>query len=319
MKSTMVRVPLLICLLLLTQIGVTLAEDDDSEDHPTGTLYLPPIRPGEVLPLVDAYTGMKIKDYAARVGLPASVREGLLAYCNEMGITQKFLELMEHPLETSDDGGVTNIKWTNKGITWGISRPEKHWFSNMHWLEPYDPDAERSMLTALGDSGFDEVFDAIGEFFDLETLTGHSLSFVAVTHATQKSYLHHDFTETGGKGFNIIVPLLVVDGSPPELEVADEDGVLYALPYDYHSAAVVGDDALHRTSAVDYRDRPGQMRMAATIYCGDINEENVEQFMKEYTPHVPELTEDELLEKRGLHWGNGARLPRTNEYDEEEF
>ena len=76
---------------------------------------------------------------------------------------------------------------------------------------------------------------------------------------------------------------------------------------------------MHRTSAVDYRDTPGQMRMAATIYCGDINEENVEQFMKEYTPHVPELTEDELLEKRGLHWGNGARLPRTNEYDEEEF
>jgi len=270
---------------------------------------LGPLEPNELVPLSFADNGETITPYAARLGLSPQLRTSLLGYCDRIGMTDLFREL------TSGDKAIQPGSEQEKVIlgrqNWYAIRPEKHWNSNMYWVEPMDDNAQEDFLSALAEAGFDAVLDAVGRYYALETMTCYSLSFVAVTHATDESFLHFDFQDTGGKGFNIIVPLILVPGSVPELEMQDVDGNLQQIPYEYNVAVVVGDDNHHRTSPVDYQ-QPGEMRMAATIYCADITADNVEFFLREYTPHEPVLDANDLLQRRGLHWGGGKRLPRWN-------
>lgn len=48
----------------------------------------------------------------------------------------------------------------------------------------------------------------------------------------------------------------------------------------------MGDGCVHATSACDYRHLK-KMRLAATIYVADVNEENVGNILNEYTQEYP--------------------------------
>ena len=88
-------------------------------------------------------------------------------------------------------------------------------------------------------------------------------------------FVHHDTTETEDKVFNIIIPLESVPNSPPELIITDSrDDTVGRLKYEDNVGVMIGDDVHHATSECDYRDNPGKMRFAATVYVADINERN---------------------------------------------
>lgn len=64
---------------------------------------------------------------------------------------------------------------------------------------------------------------------------------------------------------------------------------------------MMGDDAYHATSSVDYRPRK-EMRLAATVYIADVNEDNVEDIMAQYTQAFPPNDRDLLMSWAGRHW-----------------
>jgi len=274
-------------------------------------LYLPPLEPGEVMRIFrndDSET--PISEYGCRVGLPPQLRREILAYCDEVGMIDRIRKLLENPLD-SDEMKVFEMGSDH----WNAHRPPTHtWNSNMHWVEPYDDSTNQNFLKVLGRGGFDEVLDSMGKFFDLDGIYIFSISIISVSNAYGQSYLHHDFINTGGKGFNVIIPLISVENSPPELFVQDETTdyeTLYAIKYNDETAVVTADSFYHKTSPVDYDITKGEMRISATIYFGDINEDNIEEFVGDSTPIEPEDTRETLLEKSGSHWSpQGNRLPR---------
>jgi hypothetical protein len=128
----------------------------------------------------------------------------------------------------------------------------------------------------LKENGFLSVLDSIGDSLDLDGLTAYHLTFIVVSHC-ERGFLHHDTTGTGDKVFNVIIPLESVSGSPPELIITDsKDDSVGRLKYEENVGVMIGDDVNHATSECDYRDEPGKMRFAATIYIADINRDNTQ-------------------------------------------
>jgi hypothetical protein len=65
---------------------------------------------------------------------------------------------------------------------------------------------------------------------------------------------------------------------------------------------MMGDGAMHATSACDYRWNK-EMRLAATVYIADVNEQNYESIMDHYTQAYPPNDDvDLLLSWIGRHW-----------------
>ena len=83
--------------------------------------------------------------------------------------------------------------------------------------------------------------------------------------------------------------------------------------YVFNEASMIGDDAYHATSAVNYTATK-EMRMAATIYVADINDENIGPIMKDYTQKYPPKGDFEfLLSLAGSHWRKNSdeyKLPQ---------
>jgi hypothetical protein len=75
---------------------------------------------------------------------------------------------------------------------------------------------------------------------------------------------------------------------------------------------MMGDGAIHATSACDYRYRR-EMRMAATVYVADVNDVNAVNVMNHYTQAYPPRDLDLLKSWIARHWKRGdpnKRLPK---------
>ena len=84
------------------------------------------------------------------------------------------------------------------------------------------------------------------------------------------------------------------------------------LKYQLNVATLLGDDAYHATSAVDYSNSK-EMRMAATVYIADIREDNVREILADYTQNYPPPDRQILLDMAGVHWmykNSDAQLPK---------
>lgn len=173
-----------------------------------------------------------------------------------------------------------------QGEKWYLQRPEKHWKSNLQWISPGENSAQQSYLEALSIAGFDDILAGIGETLGMDGLVAFHVTFIGVSYST-KGYMHYDVSETGAKAFNVIIPLILANETGPELDVQeselvdeDEDFLVGRYRYEYNVASMLGDDAYHATSAVDYRMNK-EFRMAATIYIADINDDNADSVMNE--------------------------------------
>lgn len=275
-------------------------EDWDAADpNPEGNFLREPLEPGALDYLYWKDTKEVVLQNAYRLGLPLSVRSTLLDYCEKTGIAN----ILRHV--TVEDNGLLPGQDTFvdiNGFNWFLQRPSKSWSSNLHWLSPSDMDAHDDYLQALTIAGFDDMIKSIGEQLGLDGLAVYHVTFIAVSQST-KGYIHTDVQRTGDKTFNVIVPLIKATDGTPELDVQSDDGDyrLGRYPYEVDVAALMGDRSWHGTSAVDYRVAK-EMRLAATIYITDVNEDNVESIMDQYTQHFPPSDPELLLGWSGRHW-----------------
>jgi hypothetical protein len=283
---------------------------DDPGDM--GAFLQPELKSGQIEPICWKSNGEPIADNAYLLGLSPKVRESLLHYCDEIGISEYFRDLTYrgNGLDFHDDE-----EKTFGGLKWHVQRPPMHWNSNMHWISPYNAETNLDFLQELGMAGFDEVLEQIGEHLDMDGLAVYHLSFIAVSHCSE-GFIHKDISGTGGKVFNVIIPLILAKDTGPEFDVAENDmnGLVGRLRYQYDVATMMGDNAFHATSAADYRTSR-EMRMAATIYIADINEENIDSIMDHHTQHYPPSDQPlVLLDMAGTHWKADDPSIRLPEY-----
>lgn len=270
------------------------------------------LQPNEICPMIPYGTKDPVSKYAFRMGLPKTVVPTLRKFVDDCGITDKFRILMT-------DGSLTHGQNEHSG-EWYIQRPSRKWNSTMHWISPGGEAAHLKYLHALSNSGFDQVLNAIGTTFGFDGLVCYHLTFIGVDYS-QDSFLHYDNKNTGGKVFNMIIPLYLADSDQShELELrSDDTSSIGGYKYRLNEAILVGDGVYHRTANADYR-ADKEVRIAATIYMADVNSQNVKQIMKDYTQHYPPRDSEMLLSKAASHWNASdvrSRLPRLQECDVE--
>ena len=274
---------------------------------------------GGISHVYDKHTDKIITPNALQINLPPQLTTGMLEYCNQRGITSLLRDLVtEHPLKVGTeeirslptnnniDSDLTEGNDSNSNsIDWLIQRPDKHWDSNMHWVSPPDEITQDDYLKMLFENGFDQVLNDLGTYLNMDGLVAYQLTFIGVSHC-ERGYLHHDFEDVQNKAFNIIIPLVCSSSTDtkdttPELLLQDDTlGLQYGYKYIKNIGIAVGDNAVHATAPCDYEG--GEMRMAATVYVADVNEENVEGIIENYTQEYPPVDEEYLLALRGLHW-----------------
>ncbi|KAI2503757.1 hypothetical protein MHU86_10738 [Fragilaria crotonensis] len=234
------------------------------------------------------------------MGLDPELTETLLEFCDETGITKAFWSLLvnDSPLVP---GSFSKIRLRDHD--WYIQRPGLKWASNTHWISPFDERTHIEFLKVLSKGGFDKVLHCIGKKFGFDGLVAYHLSFIGVSHCS-KGYMHNDITDVAGKGFNLIIPLILATDSGPELELEqwDNQAIIGKYKYKLNEANMVGDSVAHATAACDYLAK-GEMRMAATVYIADVNSENVEQVAAYFTQKYPPQDDfKHLLDRAGSHW-----------------
>ena len=272
-----------------------------------------PTQPGAIQ-TIQFLNGTQVHPYAVQIGLPESLTHTMKAYCDRVGITDLYRRVLMDPAHELRPG--SHRIWQSDGVDWYLQRPASKWKSNMHWLSANDEKAHARYMTLLAEGGFDQVLQALGEYFDLDGIDVYSVGFIGVTHCEQ-GFLHTDFENVDGKAFNVLIPLQLKDGSRPEFTVMgtasdDDDPIKATVHYEYNVALAVGDETLHGTGECDYRDTPGEMRMALSIYLADTNENNVESIIGDYTDPFPPAEPAYLLKNRGRHWkkDGSTRIPR---------
>ena len=177
----------------------------------------------------DKHGGKIVSQYAFQIGLPSQLVPTLLNYTSSLGIIDKFRELTTtSPIPYHDTGNATaDDRHNGQFITfgthrWYAQRPAKKWSSNMHWISPADEYTHEEYLHTLFTHGnFHELLDSIGKAIQLDGVVAYHLTFLAVSQSVE-GYLHHDTTETGGRVYNVIIPLLVEEDDDNDDD--DNDG-----------------------------------------------------------------------------------------------
>jgi len=281
-----------------------------ADPQPYGDFIASPLSTGHMAPIRWAESAEVVTPWAFRVGLHSRVRTVLLDYCNRMGITDilRHVTVQGNGLEAG-----TETHMDVQGDDWYLQRPDSNWRSNLHWFSPGAAPAHEHYLQALSVAGFDEILDGIGQHLGLDGLVAFHVTFIGVSHST-RGYLHHDVVETDGKVYNVIIPLILANETGPELDLQgwkpdlDEDDAYNSrvgrYRYEYDVASMMGDGAVHATSACDYRNTK-EMRMAATVYIADVNDKNIRNVMKHYTQAYPPKDLDLLKSWMGRHWKRG--------------
>ncbi|KAL7495124.1 hypothetical protein ACHAWT_009253 [Skeletonema menzelii] len=253
--------------------------------------------------------GNRISKNMYHVALPKALLQELRTYANDMGITDFYRGLIiDGP--SYNPGQEKSVTFQQQN--WMVHRPKSHWKSNMHWLSPADETAHDDYLTILSSGGFDQVLDSIGAYFNLDSLSAYHLSFIGVSQC-ERGFIHTDVNDSGVMAFNLIIPLMLVEGEGPELEIlSDDETTTRYYQYEYNVASMIGDGALHATASCDYMSK-GEMRLCATVYVGDIAATNVRNLLMSLTQAYPPVgNAKHLLDRAGDHWSKtdvSKRLP----------
>ena len=267
--------------------------------------------PGEIRN-VAFQNGTLLTDNLYAMGLPPLVRTTLLSFIEENGVMKTIREIKNNPMKEN----VTSDIAMNDG-KWSIRRPGDHWNSDMHWISPAEKKTQLKFLKALGDGGFDDTLHAWGTALGMDGLVCYQLTIMAVTKCSE-GYVHHDFEDTKGKSFAMLIPLLLNEDSEPELQVKDDaTEEMVDLKYEYNTGILLGDEAYHATSAIDYTGT-GKMRIMAIVYIADIRENNMEGIVEDLTQDYPPPDAERLLKSAGKHWVKPRHLPRSEDEEEDE-
>lgn len=339
------------CIVLLAWLcffafsGALANASNDDNNQNAAPLKPAPIRVGEVQHLqwatspgdTDASSDAAstesvsiVAPYSAHVRIPWTVTEGIRMYCHESGVFELFQELLM-TTGTNELAPGTNRTVQLDGVDWYVKRPsnDKEQESlppstttllpvcnNLHWLAASDEASRARLISVLAKTDFDQVLDGLGHFFELDGIDIYSLGFVAATHSVESAAMTPVFSDTWGKAFHMLIPVQVKQGSRPQVVVEASNGSTVAkIQYEYGVALVFGDDTKHGTGTFDFRDSPGEINIALSIYLSDTNEENVAAIVQsgghDQKPLPPEASQY-LLQHRGRHWkkDGSVRLER---------
>jgi hypothetical protein len=273
------------------------------------------LKPNEIAPMLLQGTDERLTENLYQANLPDELTTELLAFCDRMGITEKFRSLL---IDGPPHEPGHSEYMEQQGVSWYVQRPNKRFKSNMHWISPGDEGAQTKYLEALGAGGFDKFLKSLGNYLGMDGLVCYHLTFIGVTYS-RRSFVHYDFKKTDAKAFNVIIPLILVNDTNPELDVRSTDGnILAGYQYQHGEGSVIGDNAYHGTAAVNYVGT-GQMRMGATVYIADVNAGNVDGILADYTQAYPPRNATRLLSRAGIHWKRddpSKRLPTFGAPDE---
>jgi len=172
-------------------------------------------------------------------------------------------------------------------------------------------------LSALGDFGFDLAIKGIGERFGYDNMTCFHASYMGMTHC-DKSKMHSDIYATEDKSWNIVFPLITVEGTDPELDVLAEDiNTVIAVHYLKDIAYAMGDFGYHQTRPSDYFDPERDsvdggsgtppLRVVFGAYCSQIDTTNIAVIRQIYDGDDPAPFADQfkVLPMGEAHWEKG--------------
>ena len=92
----------------------------------------------------------------------------------------------------------------------------------MHYVSVWSESARKDIFAALGNAGFDIAISGIGEHFGHDNMACFHASYMGVTHC-DKAEMHSDTYNTDDKSWNVVFPIITVEGTDPELDVMLED------------------------------------------------------------------------------------------------
>jgi hypothetical protein len=272
------------------------------------------LQPGEIRHLTWKHNGEPVAENTFVVGLPENFTTHIKDFAEERGILHLYEQLLAENVLGSDEWYVFDAD-QHEGAPeeWFAQRYKSvSWDFNMHYIAAWNENARVSILRALGAAGFDSVLDSIGRSFGLDSLTCFHTSFMGVSEA-DKSFMHTDIYATGGTAFNLIFPIITVEGSKPELDIqSDNADIVVAINYEHDRAVLMADWGYHRTSAVEYSEK-GKIRVVMGMYCGQMDESNHDVLRYIYHGEDPAPFMDQFnLPIQEIHWDKSGQhhLPR---------
>ncbi|CAB9501132.1 Guanylate cyclase [Seminavis robusta] len=242
-----------------------------------------PLKPGEIDELRWAHNGERVADGVMRVGLPTGFSAKMREYAEERGITGLYERLVSDTYLDNDGWHV--LRMTDEEEWFAHRYKNTAWKFNMHYVAAWNEAARASVYRTMLDLGFDEALGSLGEFFGLNHTTCFHMSWMGLSEA-DNSFTHADVYASGKKAYNLIFPIITVDGTKPELDVISDDAnIEISVKYQHDVAYVLGDWGYHKTSAND--NEGGQLRLVAGTYCGQIDETNAEMLANIYDGEDP--------------------------------
>jgi len=293
-----------------------------------------PLEPGAVVPMTWAHNGKPVgSKYAYVVGLEKGFSDRFLEYSERRGVIELYRRLLaeEEGYRLQSDGFDMYRPGTLVNATSEEERlleffahrykSDKYRF-NMHFVAAWDELARKDLLRALGDAGFDIAVRGVGERFGYDNMTCFHTSYMGMTHC-DKSLMHSDIYATNDKSWNMVFPLITIEGTEPELSVMSEDiNTIVGVNYLKDVAYAMGDFGYHQTRMVAYYDPDDDsldvgddvtrdtlpIRVVFGAYCSQIDETNVAVIRHIYDGDDPAPFADQFKDvpMREVHWEKDA-------------
>jgi hypothetical protein len=182
----------------------------------------------------------------------------------------------------------------------------------MYWISPSDFKLHCQVLTYLGSAGFDAVLRGIASIDSLivRSWTIFQVSFIVVSQCSSCRF-HLDFDDSlAGEAWNVMIPLVLVPDSPPELLVKsfDDDTVIHPVKYEREVALIWGPLTDHSIALFSYAYG---YCVCLSVSVGSINSGNVNRFLADISQQYPPRRSSLLLEwAKSPHFSSGnCNLP----------
>ena len=224
--------------------------------------------------------------------------------------------------------------WEANGHVWKCFGQLKSFKSDLHTICPGNEVTHNHFLKVLGDVGFDIVLRSLSCHFGLKEIGIVTCNMLAISQC-QGYKLHKDIRDCGGMGFLVLILVILVEHSKPELILADDKHescpeLTAAWKYELDKAIVLGEGAFHCTSPTHFQrfTRPPNQNevrfMVAVIlaeWCSttwSMNnfKNNFAQFPGCFPP--PNINKNWIAKQRGKHYSkrrgkHAVRLPKCGE------
>lgn len=281
-----------------------------------------PLQPGVALPMTYAHNGKAVSPkYGYVIGLPKGLSDRFLEYSERIGVIELYRKLLTEQVGfqlKSDQftsykpGTLTNTNTSEDMEMEFFAQKYKasQYKFDMHFVAAWNEAARKSVIDGLGDVGFDLALQGLGERFGYDRMTCFHASWMGMTHCDQAK-MHSDIYATNDKSWNIIFPLITVEGTDAELNVMAEDmNVIIGVHYLKDVAYAMGDFGYHQTRPSRWgkddlkESEKTPIRVVFGAYCSQIDESNIAMIRHIYDGDDPAPFADQFTELplKEVHW-----------------